>query len=49
MRRRMRASLAAGGLVPADGAIVDGPSFAEWLRVRPAATAGASALARTAG
>ncbi|MEA2184133.1 MAG: hypothetical protein QOF69_3318 [Solirubrobacteraceae bacterium] len=49
MRRRMRASLAAGGLVPVDGAIVDGPSFAEWLRVRPAATAGASALARTAG
>jgi uncharacterized protein YbjT (DUF2867 family) len=49
MRRRMRESLAAGGLVPADGALTGGPSFAEWLRVRSAATAGASALARTAG
>lgn len=43
MRRAMRESLAAGGLVPADGAILDGPSFAEWLRSRSAATGGATA------
>jgi len=51
MGRRMRASLGAGGLVPADGAIADGPSFAEWLRPRTGATGATTAApaARAAG
>jgi uncharacterized protein YbjT (DUF2867 family) len=49
LRRRMREALAAGGLVPAEGAITGGPSFAEWLCRRSVATQGAGALARTAG
>jgi uncharacterized protein YbjT (DUF2867 family) len=48
MGRRMRESLAAGGLVPSDGAITGGPGFADWLRLRSAATGGATALAATA-
>ena len=49
MRRGMRESLAAGALVPADGALRHGPSFAEWLRARAAASAGPTARARPAG
>jgi uncharacterized protein YbjT (DUF2867 family) len=51
MRRRMRESLAAGGLVPGQGAVADGPSFAEWLRERTAATESMTAapVARIAG
>lgn len=49
LRRRMRAPLAAGGLVPAHCAIADGPSFAEWLALRSAATPAATVLAGTAG
>ena len=48
LRRRMRESLAADGLVPTAGAIAGGPSFADWLRLRPAATEGATVLAGTA-
>jgi uncharacterized protein YbjT (DUF2867 family) len=49
MRRGMRESLAAGALVPSAGALRDGPSFAEWLRARAAASAGPTARARPAG
>lgn len=48
LRRRILQSLAADGLVPADGAIADGPCFADWLRLRSAATGCATVLAGTA-
>lgn len=45
MRRALRETLAAGALVPAGGAVGDGPTFAQWLDLRAAAPDGAATTA----